>query len=166
MIMELRRSVITGEICARPAIMADRSALGPVRSPAARAAGTRCCNCCASAAPTRRSPTRPARPPLPDPAAKGRHLGKTHAELVARNLRGHIARKGEKAPIQASQRWHMDSPGLVFSVQWIAPPPPPPAPPGPRGKPAWAAASAANDQRTIRPIITLLTQMGFIFTIR
>ncbi|RLV71696.1 hypothetical protein D3C57_144255 [Streptomyces rapamycinicus NRRL 5491] len=38
-IMELRRSVITGETCARASIMADRTALGPIRGPVARAAG-------------------------------------------------------------------------------------------------------------------------------
>ncbi len=32
---------------------------------------------------------------------------KTRTELTARNLRGRIAHKGEKAPIQASQRWHV-----------------------------------------------------------
>lgn len=31
---------------------------------------------------------------------------KTRPELAARNLHGRIAHKGEKAPIQASQRWH------------------------------------------------------------
>jgi hypothetical protein len=34
--MELRRSVITGETCACSAVMADRTALGPIRGPAAR----------------------------------------------------------------------------------------------------------------------------------
>ncbi|MDH6115587.1 IS5 family transposase [Kitasatospora sp. MAP12-15] len=33
---------------------------------------------------------------------------KTRAELAARGLRGRIAHKGEKAPIQASQRWHIE----------------------------------------------------------
>ena len=95
--MELRRSVITGGACACAAIMADRTALGPVRRAAARAAGlstrtirwaatadasatgsssTRCCSSCGSAAPTRRSPTRPARPPRSATAAtSGSRLG-------------------------------------------------------------------------------------------
>lgn len=38
-IMELRHSVITGETCARPTVMAHRTALGPIRSPAAWAGG-------------------------------------------------------------------------------------------------------------------------------
>lgn len=38
-LMELRRSAITEETCARAAIMAARTALGPIRDPAARAAG-------------------------------------------------------------------------------------------------------------------------------
>jgi hypothetical protein len=38
-LMELRRSAITEETCARAAIMAGRTALGPIRDPAARAAG-------------------------------------------------------------------------------------------------------------------------------
>ncbi len=33
---------------------------------------------------------------------------KTRTELAARNLRGRIAHKGERAPIQASQRWHVE----------------------------------------------------------
>ncbi|WP_331718633.1 IS5 family transposase (plasmid) [Streptomyces sp. NBC_00289] len=33
---------------------------------------------------------------------------KTRAELAARDLRGRIAHKGEKAPIQASRRWHVE----------------------------------------------------------
>ncbi|MFB6947004.1 IS5 family transposase [Streptomyces sp. NPDC060286] len=33
---------------------------------------------------------------------------KTRAELAARSLRGRIAHKGEKVPIQASQRWHVE----------------------------------------------------------
>lgn len=37
--MELRRSVITGETCTCAALMADRSSLGPIHGPAARAAG-------------------------------------------------------------------------------------------------------------------------------
>lgn len=33
---------------------------------------------------------------------------KTRTELAARNLYGRIAHKGEKAPIQASERWHVE----------------------------------------------------------
>jgi transposase len=33
---------------------------------------------------------------------------RTRTELTARNLHGRIAHKGEKAPIQASQRWHVE----------------------------------------------------------
>ncbi|MFD4948025.1 transposase [Streptomyces sp. NPDC058409] len=33
---------------------------------------------------------------------------KTHAQLAARGLHGQISHKGEKAPIQASQRWHIE----------------------------------------------------------
>ena len=33
---------------------------------------------------------------------------KTRTELAARNLRGRIAHKGGKAPIQASRRWHVE----------------------------------------------------------
>lgn len=82
--MELRRSVITEETCARTAIMADRTTLGPPRGPTARTAGVPSrpsarlpspanqrpdhlrqapANCCASAVLTRRLPTRRARPP-------------------------------------------------------------------------------------------------------
>lgn len=32
----------------------------------------------------------------------------TRDELASRNLRGEIAHKGDKAPIQASQRWHIE----------------------------------------------------------
>jgi len=31
---------------------------------------------------------------------------KTRGELAARGMTGEIARKGDKAPIQAGQRWH------------------------------------------------------------
>lgn len=33
---------------------------------------------------------------------------KSRAELTARGLRRRIAHKGEKAPIQASRRWHIE----------------------------------------------------------
>jgi len=33
---------------------------------------------------------------------------RTLTELTAHNLHGRIAHKGEKAPIQASQRWHAE----------------------------------------------------------
>lgn len=33
---------------------------------------------------------------------------KTRTELAARGLRGRIAHRGEKAPVQASQRWHLE----------------------------------------------------------
>jgi transposase len=33
---------------------------------------------------------------------------KTRTELAAHGLHGRIAHKGEKAPIQASQRWHVE----------------------------------------------------------
>ncbi|MEU5445354.1 IS5 family transposase [Streptomyces griseofuscus] len=48
--------------------------------------------------------------PLPDDITvyldAGYDSDKTRTELAARNLRGRIAYKGEKAPIQASRRWH------------------------------------------------------------
>ncbi|MFD5270882.1 IS5 family transposase [Streptomyces sp. NPDC058335] len=34
--------------------------------------------------------------------------GKTHSTLDERGLRGRIARKGEKAPVQATGRWHVE----------------------------------------------------------
>lgn len=50
--------------------------------------------------------------PLPDNITvhldAGYDSAKTRAELAARGLRGRIAHKGEKAPIQASQRWHIE----------------------------------------------------------
>ncbi len=50
--------------------------------------------------------------PLPDDITvhldAGYDSDKTRAELTARNLHGRIALKGEKAPIQASQRWHVE----------------------------------------------------------
>ncbi|GAA1502238.1 IS5-like element ISCgl6 family transposase [Kitasatospora kazusensis] len=50
--------------------------------------------------------------PLPDDITvhldAGYDSDKTRTELSARNLHGRIARKGEKAPIQASQRWHVE----------------------------------------------------------
>ena len=43
---------------------------------------------------------------------RSRHAGydsqKTRDELKARNLNGEIAHKGDKAPIQAGQRWHVE----------------------------------------------------------
>ena len=33
---------------------------------------------------------------------------RTRTELAARSLHGRIAHKGEKTPIQASQRWHVE----------------------------------------------------------
>lgn len=38
----------------------------------------------------------------------GYDSGKTRTELAGRHLHGQIAHKGEKAPIQASQRWHVE----------------------------------------------------------
>jgi transposase len=38
----------------------------------------------------------------------GYDSGKTRDTLTARGLHGEIARKGEKAPIQAGQRWHIE----------------------------------------------------------
>lgn len=38
----------------------------------------------------------------------GYDSGKTRDLLAERGLRGRIARKGEKAPVQASQRWHVE----------------------------------------------------------
>lgn len=50
--------------------------------------------------------------PLPDDITvhldSGYDSGKTRDELTGRGLHGQIARKGEKAPIQASQRWHIE----------------------------------------------------------
>jgi transposase len=50
--------------------------------------------------------------PLPDDITVHLDAGydseKTRAELAARGLHGRIAHKGEKAPIQASQRWHVE----------------------------------------------------------
>ncbi|MDW6064015.1 transposase [Streptomyces sp. FXJ1.4098] len=50
--------------------------------------------------------------PLPDDITvhldSGYDSDKTRAELTARNLHGRIAHKGEKAPIQASRRWHVE----------------------------------------------------------
>jgi Transposase DDE domain len=50
--------------------------------------------------------------PLPDDITvhldSGYDSGKTRAELAGRGLRGQIAHKGEKAPIQASQRWQVE----------------------------------------------------------
>jgi transposase len=50
--------------------------------------------------------------PLPDNITvhldSGYDSDKTRTELAARNLRGQIARKGIKAPIQASQRWQVE----------------------------------------------------------
>ncbi|MGF1426298.1 IS5 family transposase [Kitasatospora sp. LaBMicrA B282] len=50
--------------------------------------------------------------PLPDNITvhldAGYDSNKTRTELAARGLRGRIAHKGEKAPIQASRRWHIE----------------------------------------------------------
>ena len=50
--------------------------------------------------------------PLPDDITvhldAGYDSDKTRALLDERGLHGHIAHKGEKAPIQASQRWHVE----------------------------------------------------------
>ncbi|GAB2446710.1 IS5 family transposase [Streptomyces incanus] len=50
--------------------------------------------------------------PLPDDITvhldAGYDSDKTRTELTVRNLHGRIAHKGEKAPIQASQRWHVE----------------------------------------------------------
>ena len=50
--------------------------------------------------------------PLPDEITvhldSGYDSGKTRAELTGRGLRGQIAIKGVKAPIQASGRWHVE----------------------------------------------------------
>jgi len=50
--------------------------------------------------------------PLPEPITvhldSGYDSNKTRDLLAGRGLRGQIAHKGEKAPIQASQRWHVE----------------------------------------------------------
>jgi hypothetical protein len=50
--------------------------------------------------------------PLPDDITvhldAGYDSDKTRTELTTRGLHGRIAHKGEKAPIQASQRWHVE----------------------------------------------------------
>lgn len=50
--------------------------------------------------------------PLPEEITvhldSGYDSGKTRDELAGRGMRGEIARKGEKAPIQAGQRWHIE----------------------------------------------------------
>ena len=50
--------------------------------------------------------------PLPDGATvhldAGYDSGKTREELESRGLKGEIAHKGDKAPIQAGQRWHVE----------------------------------------------------------
>ena len=50
--------------------------------------------------------------PLPDEITvhldAGYDSGKTRHTLTERGLSGQIAHKGEKAPIQASQRWHVE----------------------------------------------------------
>jgi hypothetical protein len=38
----------------------------------------------------------------------GYDSGKTREELAGRGLRGQIASKGQNAPIQASNRWHVE----------------------------------------------------------
>jgi transposase len=50
--------------------------------------------------------------PLPDDITvhldAGYNSDQTRTELAARGLRGRIAHRGEKAPIQAGQRWHVE----------------------------------------------------------
>ena len=50
--------------------------------------------------------------PLPDDITihldAGYDSQKTRDELSERNMTGEIARKGDKAPIQAGQRWHVE----------------------------------------------------------
>ncbi|MGX1515696.1 hypothetical protein RKD44_006984 [Streptomyces collinus] len=50
--------------------------------------------------------------PLPDDIAvhldAGYDSDQTRTELATRGLRGRIAHRGEKAPIQADQRWHVE----------------------------------------------------------
>ena len=50
--------------------------------------------------------------PLPDDITVHLDAGydsqKTRDELDARGMTGEIARKGDKAPIQAGQRWHVE----------------------------------------------------------
>jgi IS5 family transposase len=50
--------------------------------------------------------------PLPDAIAvhldAGYDSGRIRTTLDERGLRGRIAHKGEKAPIQATQRWHVE----------------------------------------------------------
>ena len=50
--------------------------------------------------------------PLPDSVTvhldAGYDSGKTREELESRSLKGEIAHKGDKAPIQAGQRWHVE----------------------------------------------------------
>jgi transposase len=50
--------------------------------------------------------------PLPDDVTvhldAGYDSGKTRDELKSRSLNGEIAHKGDKAPIQAGQRWHVE----------------------------------------------------------
>ena len=50
--------------------------------------------------------------PLPDGITvhrdAGYDSGKTRTTLGQRGLQGRIAHKGEKAPIQATQRWHVE----------------------------------------------------------
>jgi transposase len=52
--------------------------------------------------------------PLPDEITvhldSGYDSGKTREELTGRGLHGQIAHKGDKAPIQASGRWHIEAP--------------------------------------------------------
>ncbi|WP_034090761.1 IS5 family transposase [Kitasatospora sp. NBC_01250] len=50
--------------------------------------------------------------PMPDDITvhldAGYDSDRTRTELTARNLHGRIAHKGERAPIQASERWHVE----------------------------------------------------------
>ena len=83
--------------------MADYPVVGPVRR--------------ADPTPTSGRPYAPADKladigPLPDDITvhldSGYDSGKTRDELAGRGLHGQIAHNGEKAPIQASQRWQVE----------------------------------------------------------
>lgn len=85
--MELRSSAITGGTCACAAIMADGTALGPMRRLDDLDS-------------------------LPDDVTvhldAGYDSDKTRTLLSEHGLHDRIAHKGETAPIQASQRWHIE----------------------------------------------------------
>ena len=70
--------------------------------------------------------------PLPDDITvhldAGYDSGKTRTTLDQRGLQGRIAHKGDKAPIQATQRWHVERTfGLAFlrrrsrRTTWVTP---------------------------------------------